>query len=559
MSSSAPVRRRPVRWVVALLVTLAMLATTTGVVVFAQTGSSGGPVYAPASSVAWAELRLDLPGGQDEQLAELLGHLPGFADPAALDAKVNELLDQVVSQASSGAASWTADIDPWSNRQFSIALLELPAGSAPSASSNPLGSAAPAGSDATPPMVIGLGVKDRSALEARLSSLLTQAPVSTEQYAGATITTLDSASYAVTDEYLLVAPTADDLKQSLDVLAGTQPSLAESAGYASAAGQIPSDRLGAFYFALGALRPLIQSQLSGQPGAQAALDMIAQLPAWISGYVQASGDHLTVAFDMQTPTSFQVPAARETDLASRFPSDTMFYLELRGFGATAHGAVDGVLGQVPDDQKQGLASLERLLGTSLPGFLDPVEDAALGVSFADGMFQGGIAATLSDPEAAQRRLTALLALISLAGGQSAPFDVTRANVAGVPVTTFTFPGDQMMVLGAAIPASISVGIAGDHLYLGLGDFVESALSQDAASSLAADPRFVNASTAAGAPNVGIAFLDIAAIQPVIESMGVADASYTTNVKPWLDALDHLVLSETADANALSTKIQLFVR
>jgi hypothetical protein len=549
MPSSVSQRPRPIRWAIAFLVTIAMLVATTGVVVFAQAGSSGGPAFAPANSVAWAELRLDLPGSQEEDLAALLGHLPGFADPAALDAKVNELLDQVVSQVSSGGASWTGDVDPWSNRQFGIALLEIPAsGTSGSGSSEP------------PSMVIGLGVKDRTALEARLASFLTQAPISTEQYAGATITTVDDdVSYAVTDQYLLVAPRAADIKASLDVLAGNAPSLAEDDAFAAAAQRIPADRLGAFYFALSALRPLLEAQLTGQPGTQLVLDALDQLPGWVSGYAQASSDHLTLEIDLEAPASLLVPAMRTTDLASRFPAGTVLYLEVRDLGSTLHASLEALLDQIPADDKEGLQPLEQLLGTSLPSFLDPVQDAALGLSVVDGVFQGGVAATLSDTAAAQRRLTAVLALIRLAAGSSAPYEVTQSDISGVPVTTFTFTGEEMRAFAASVPLSISVAIAEDHLYLGVGDFVASALTQDAGTSLAADARYTNAAAVAGEPNLGLAFLDIAGLQALFESMGGADDGYTTNVKPWLDALDYLVVSETADGKTLATKAQLFVR
>lgn len=549
MPSSVSQRPRPVRWVIALLVTIAMLVATTGVVVFAQTGSSGGPAFAPANSVAWAELRLDLPGSQEEDLAALLGHLPGFADPAALDAKVNELLDQVVSEVSSGGASWTGDVDPWSDRQFGVALLEIPA-AAMSGS----------GSSEPPSMVVGLGVKDRTALEARLASFLTQAPISTEQYAGATITTLDDdVSYAVTDQYLLVAPRAADIKASLDVLAGDAPGLAEDDGFAAAAQRIPADRLGAFYFALSAIRPLLEAQLTGQPGTEMVLDALDQLPGWVSGYAQASSDHLTLEIDLEAPASLLVPAMRTTDLASRFPAGTVIYLEMRDLGSTLHASLEALLEQVPAEDREDLQSLEQLLGTSLPSFLDPVQDAALGVSVVDGVFQGGIAATLSDTTAAERRLTAVLALLRLAGGSSAPYQVTQSEISGVPVTTFTFTGDELRAFAAPVPPSISVAIAEDHLYLGVGEFVASALAQDPGTSLATDARYANALGAASAPNLGLAYVDIAGMQALFESMGGPDDGYTTGVKPWLDALDYLIVSESADGTTLSTKAQLFVR
>jgi hypothetical protein len=531
-----------------------MLVATTGEVVYAQTGSTGGPAYAPASTVLWAEVRLDLPGSQEEDLQELLGHLPGFADPSALESKVNELLDQVVSQASSGGASWTGDIDPWSNRQFGLALLEIP--DSPSASSGSTSLQGP------PSMVVGLGVKDRTALEARLASFLTQEPISTEQYAGATVTTVgDHVSYAVTDQYLLVAPAADDVKASLDVLADNAPGLADDPAFSAAASRIPADRLAAFYFVLSALRPFIEAQMSGQPGTEMVLDMLDQLPTWISGYAQASADHLTLAVDLQLPASVPMPSMRETDLASHFPAGTFMYLEMRDLGTTLRGALESLVPQLPSDATKDLPQIERILGAPLPQFLEPVQDAALGLSFADGKFQGGIAATLSDPDTAQKRLTNVLALIRLMGSSDdAPFTISESEVAGVPVTTYTFKDAQgRSMFAAPVVPAISVAISGDHLYLGLGDFVATALTQDAATSLASDARFGQALATAGSPNTGIVLLDIAGLQSLFESSGAADEGYTTDVKPWLDALDYLVASSTSDGDTVSAKLQLFVR
>lgn len=552
MSTPPFSRPRPIRWAIAALVTLAMLLATTGVVVFAQTGSSGGPVFAPATTVAWVEVRLDLPGNQEEELAALLGHLPGFADPAALDAKINTLLNQVVNEVSSGAATWTGDVDPWSNRQFGLALLEFPA----SATRPDDEDHDDDDDDDAPALVAGLGVKDRATLEARLAVFLTQEPVATEQYAGATITTVDDdVSYAVTDQWLLVSPHAEDIKASLDVLSGAAPGLADDERFAVAAQRIPADRLAAFYLSLGSLRPLIESQLAGQQGAQIALGILDQLPVWLSGYAQAASDHLTVALDMQIPPSLPVPGMRETDLASRFPAETLVYLEMRDVGRTLHAGLEMLLSQVPAGDSEDLAALEQALGVPLNELLDPVEDAALGFGFPDGQPQIGIAATLSDPAIAQTRLSNVLVLARLLANR-AQATVSDAQVAGTTVTTFALPAD-VALLGR--PVTVSVAVADDRLYIGTGDFVEKALTRDPGASLASEARFANALATAGSPNAGFAFVDLSGAQAAIESMDLADEDFRTNVKPWLDALDSLVISASADQDALSAKLLLFVR
>ncbi len=152
-----------------------MILGVSGIAVVAQTGSTGGPTFLPATSVAYGELRLDLPGDQHDQLAAFMAHFPGFDDPATFDAKLDELLNTALSSASGGAATWTGNIDPWSDGQFALGLLALPAdmGTTPSATAS--SSPAPettTSSSTTPPIVVALGVKDRAALETQITALM---------------------------------------------------------------------------------------------------------------------------------------------------------------------------------------------------------------------------------------------------------------------------------------------------------------------------------------------------------------------------------------------------
>jgi hypothetical protein len=105
---------------------------------------------------------------------------------------------------------------------------------------------------------------------------------------------------------------------------------------------------------------------------------------------------------------------------------------------------------------------------------------------------------------------------------------------------------------------VSLAVSNDRLYIGLGDFAANALTQDAATSLASDPRYTNAVTEVGTPNSGILYVDLAGVQTAVESAGT-NSDYQTNIKPWLDALDHLVLGGTASDDVVSAKALLFVR
>ena len=132
MPDPLPVRpaanRRPRLWrsVVAFLVSVSLLLAMTGVAVFAQTGATGGPAFVPATAVGYGELRLDLPGDQHDQLAAFMAHFPGFADPSSFDTKLSQLLDQALSSATGGSATWSGNIQTWSNGQVGLGVLALP-------------------------------------------------------------------------------------------------------------------------------------------------------------------------------------------------------------------------------------------------------------------------------------------------------------------------------------------------------------------------------------------------------------------------------------------------
>jgi hypothetical protein len=58
----------------------------------------------------------------------------------------------------------------------------------------------------------------------------------------------------------------------------------------------------------------------------------------------------------------------------------------------------------------------------------------------------------------------------------------------------------------------------------------------------------------------VVWLDVAAAAPLLVSMsGSSNASYDTDVKPWVDALDSFVATVTVDGDIASVKALLFVK
>ena len=111
--------RRPARCAVAaIVVAVAGLADASRSSDVA--GDVDRPRLRPADSVAYGELRLDLPGDQRQEVGEFLSKFPGFADQAALDTKLDEVLDRLVAEGTDGKQTYTQDIKPWFDGELAL-------------------------------------------------------------------------------------------------------------------------------------------------------------------------------------------------------------------------------------------------------------------------------------------------------------------------------------------------------------------------------------------------------------------------------------------------------
>ena len=126
--AKAPRRGGRVRWAVSLAVVAVVVLASAAVAALVTGQSSTSTVlgYVPADTTVYAEVRLDLPGDQRAATGEFLSKFPGFADQAALDSKLDEVLDQVVKDATNDEQSYTADIKPWFDGELAFSVGPLP-------------------------------------------------------------------------------------------------------------------------------------------------------------------------------------------------------------------------------------------------------------------------------------------------------------------------------------------------------------------------------------------------------------------------------------------------
>jgi hypothetical protein len=193
-----------------------------------------------------------------------------------------------------------------------------------------------------------------------------------------------------------------------------------------------------------------------------------------------------------------------------------------------------------------ISGIEQLIGTSPQAYFDFVDDAAFGLTLADGKLGGGLVATVDDENVARTRVERLLSIARLGGiGLGGGLTVEEVDHNGVTVTVIRL-GAGLLPVGEA--PSIAIAVSGGRVYLGIDDFVTGALDRAAADSLSVAPRFQAALSAAGNDNAGVVYLDIGALRAHFEATipGYDHAKYDAEVKPFLAPVTHFVVINRND-------------
>ena len=223
-----------------------------------------------------------MPDGQDEALAEMLTAFPGFADSASFPLRVEQALDGMVTDATDGEISFSEDISPWITGEIGIAVMDLSAAVITTEGEDPAdhhrrrrersgGRDSPSSTD-----LLARGVR-RHGGDLRAAPPCTAAPT--------------SRSPSPTTSSLF-GTGADLVKQSIDVLDGVEPSLAEDEDFQAAFARVPAGHLAAAWVDLSAFGDLISAAMgmSCQPGPGGAMTetLLAQLPQDMTAYVAAA-------------------------------------------------------------------------------------------------------------------------------------------------------------------------------------------------------------------------------------------------------------------------------
>ncbi len=542
--------RSRVRWLAAIVVTVIVALGAAGATLLLTAGAGNPEVlsWTPADSVTYTELRLDLPGSQQAELAKVMKAFPGFDDQAAFPVKLSEALDQLVKSASGGKQGYKSDIEPWFGGQLSVSVGPLPATTDAKAARG----------------LLLASVTDGPKATAWADGLLKTAgaTTSTETYNGITITTItppDSSAGStrgVTGAYAVLGPVIAvgdpaSVKAAVDTHGST--GLATNAQFKTAAASVSGDRLGFAYVDVAALARGAKA-LAGDAAASAMPKLPAALgdvtAPWVAAAVRASNGAFVVDTRMPHVDKLGPAAAAESKLPAVLPASTVALVEGHDIGKSLQRLKD-LLAADPQ-LAAGVTQVDnalKLVG-GYGAVVDWMGEAGIAITRDGDKVAGGLVVTPTDRAAADRLLTQIRAFVTLAGG-GAGIKITDEAYGGTTITVVDL-GDIGALAGPALGANVSgipttitiaYAVTDQVVVLGSGtDFVKAVLDARTGDSLAKSTRFAQALGQVDQAHGSLLWLDVAGIRTFIEAqIPAADrTTYQSDVKPYLDGFDAVI-------------------
>ena len=567
---SATVRPKSrARWIAALGV-VGLVIVGSVLAGLALTGSSPAATvtgYVPANSVMYGEVRLDLPGDQRAKIGEFLSKFPGFADQAALNTKLDEVLDRLLSDGTDGRQTFTRDIKPWFDGELAFAVGTLP---------NAAALDDPSAASAQARGLVLLSIKDEALARAWFADAMISAGAThtAETYAGTELTVFGDAlgrnpqgAFALVGGKVAIAGDLASVKAAIDTKGSA--GLPTVAQFRTAQAALPGDQLAFAYVDAAAILESSES-LTG-----AAAEAMPSMPAfmgqlqvpWGAAAVRAEGGAFVVDTAIPHMTALGAAKNSESRLPALLPPTTVALVEGHDVGETLQKAKELFAGDPA--MAEGIKQVEDALALvgGYGAIVDWMGEVGLAITVDGDSIGGGLVVTPLDAAAPERLFTQLRGFIALAGG-FAGLTVTEESHAGATIVVIDL-GDLGDLAGEATdgaieaPANLKIAytVTDDVVVLGYGtDFVKAVLDARTGDSLARSERFAAALKLVDKAHGSLVWLDLAAMRGLVESQIPADekGAYQTEIKPYLDAFDSVIgvniPGETIDRSTLILRV-----
>jgi len=467
-----------------LVIALVTLIGLTGAAVVAayllifSAATDRAAALAPATSAVYVNVYLQPSTGQQMNLAGLIGRLPGFADEASLDEKVDQVVENLLGDT---GIDYRTQVKPWLGDQVAIA-------------------AWPKADDPTQAeTAILIGVSDRELAEAAAADLAEQSGTTfeTETYQDVDLHVADGGSYAFVDDMLAVGSTVEAVRTVVDV-AGGAASLADRADFVAAMDRLPADHLASAFADL--------TTVADATGMEQPLDNYTTASAALI----AEEDGLRISGSAPFDTGSAAPSARDrfalgsepSSLPDWMPEDTIAEAVVFGLRQTLEDA-EAAIGATPEGEQvtSTLDSLRAIaafgLGVDLDADVLPLFDREVGIAitgFDGDLPSGQLLLRPDDPDAAADAVGRIADRLSTIGGSRSTEDHD-----GIEITVLSIPDtvdvayavtDGILILGFS-PGDVIAALDAHGGGASVGDTDAYRRAFDVAGTRAGAEAFVN--------------------------------------------------------------------
>ena len=401
-----------------LVIALVTLIGLTGAAVVAAylfvfaAGTDRAARLAPADTAFYANVYLQPSAGQQMNLADLIGRFPGFADEASLDDKVDQLVQNILSET---GIDYRGELKPWLGNQ--LALVVAP------------GEVDPV--DAQP--VVIAEVKDRAAAEAALPQLAANdgASFTARPYEGVELQVSAGTTYAFVGEMVVIGPNEASVEAVVDVQNGAD-ALADRDDFARTMSDMPADHLAAAFIDLAAL-----AASAGAEGAVGGVSTAGAVLVAEPGGLRLSGS-APLASDEAAPSPSPGVAlgSEPSGLVEWMPSDTIAEVVVFGLRQTLEEA-EAALAESPEGE-EAISTLDTFralaafgLGIDIDADLLPLLDREVAVALSgfDGELPSGqVLLRPEDPEAAAAALENVAERLTSLGAETTTEEIGSATL-----------------------------------------------------------------------------------------------------------------------------------
>jgi hypothetical protein len=478
------------RLVIALvtLIGLAGAAFVAAYLLLFSASTDRAAALAPAHTAFYANIYLQPSSGQQMNLGGLIGRLPGFADEASLDEKIDQVVQNLLG-GSGLAIDYREQVKPWLGNQIAIA-------------------AWPTAEDAAEPTAVLIAeVKDRSAAESALGDLAVAGGQSFtgQTYGDTELQVSDAGAYAFVGEMLVFAEASAGIEAVVDVDGGAE-ALGDRDDFTATMADLPADHLASAFVDLNAIADATETsdQLAAFTTAGAALT------------AERDGLRLSGSAPFDATEAASASAAgfglggEPSSLVDWMPEDTIAELVVFGLRQTLEDAEAAATGTPEGEEVIGaLDSLRAIaafgLGIDIDADLLPLLDREVGLAVTglDGELPSGqLLLRPEDPEAAEAALARIIDRLEATGASTstepgATADITVLSMPGAPEVAYAL-NDGIIILG-----------------LGADDVAAALDAHAEGHALASSERYVRTFEVAGERAGNEVFVDVGAVMDAV--------------------------------------------